>query len=248
MSQIKISAVSYINSLPFVYGIKESGFLNDYDLSLDVPSVCAEKLKSNQVDIGLIPAAMIPEIRGGKIITDYCIGATGRVKSVILASNTSLKKIKKIYLDNESRSSVKLAKILAENSWNITPEWVNANISSVEKFSDEDAAVLIGDKVFLYENSFNQIYDLAEEWQKFTSLPFVFACWVSNKDIPPEIIRQFNDAVAFGIEHKIEAVEKLSVEKINNTDIAQYIANNICYDLDEKMYDGLRLFLNYLKR
>jgi len=248
MKQLRISAVSYINSLPFVYGIRESGLLKNYELSLDVPSICAEKLRNNEVDIGLIPVAMIPEIPDGKILTDYCIGATGPVRSVVLASNKPLDQIKKIYLDTESRSSVRLARILADNFWNISPEWEAINIRTGKKFNEEDAVVLIGDKVFKYEMSFNHIYDLASEWQKFTSLPFVFACWVSNKEIPSNIIQQFNRAVAYGVDHKIQAIEQLAEKKFNNIDLAEYIQNNINYELNERMYDGLKLFLDYLKQ
>ncbi len=248
MNKLRISAVSYINTLPFVYGIKESGLLENYTLSLDVPSICAEKLKNNEVDIGLIPVAMIPDITDGKILTDYCIGAMGSVRSVVLASNKPLDQIKKIYLDIESRSSVRLAKILADKYWNISPEWKAIDISEVEKFHDEDAAVLIGDKVFRYEKLFHHIYDLAAEWQKFTSLPFVFACWVSNKDLPPEFIQQFNQAIAYGVKHKAQAIATYNGNTTNSIDLLEYLQKNISYDLNDKMYDGLKLFLDYLKK
>jgi len=248
MNKLRISAVSYINTIPFVYGIKESGFLKNYDLTLDVPSVCAEKLKNKEVDIGLIPVAMIPDIPEAKILTDYCIGATGPVRSVVLASNKPLGQIKKIYLDIESRSSVRLAKILADNYWHISPEWEVMDISAIEKFEDEDAAVLIGDKVFRYEKQFKNIWDLAAEWQKFTSLPFVFACWVSNREIPSQFIQQFNQAVAYGVNHKAEAIVCHNGNNTGSIDLLEYIQKNINYDLDEKMYDGLKLFLDFLKK
>ena len=248
MNKLRISAVSYINSLPFVYGIKESGFLKNYELSLDVPSVCARKLMNNEVDVGLIPVAMIPEIRDGKILTDYCIGATGPVRSVVLGSNKSLDKITKIYLDTESKSSVRLAKILAEQFWKISPEWETVDILNFRNFNEDEAAVLIGDKVFKYEKHFKYIYDLASEWQRFTSHPFVFACWVSNKDIPSNIMHEFNQAVGYGVEHKLKALEFFTERRINNIDLVDYIQNNIVYDLDDNMYDGLKLFLDYLKK
>jgi len=41
IKKIRISAISYLNSLPFVYGIKNSGFLTDYQMDLDAPcSLC----------------------------------------------------------------------------------------------------------------------------------------------------------------------------------------------------------------
>ena len=71
MKKIKISAVSYLNTKPFVYGLVNSALIDQIDLSLDMPSLCASKLKDDSVDIGLVPVAVIPEINGANIITDY---------------------------------------------------------------------------------------------------------------------------------------------------------------------------------
>ena len=62
MNKIKISAVSYLNSKPFIYGLQHSENLNYIDLQLDIPSVCAQKLMEGKVDVGLIPIATIPEL------------------------------------------------------------------------------------------------------------------------------------------------------------------------------------------
>src|ERR1051325_9156814 len=97
-SPLRISAVSYVNAKPFVYGIEKSGFLKEYDLSLDVPSVCAEKLITGKVDIGLAPIAIIPLLKEYYIFPDFCIGADGPVKSVILYSEVPLNEIQAIHL------------------------------------------------------------------------------------------------------------------------------------------------------
>ena len=117
MQKLRISAVSYLNSLPFVYGIKNSGFLKNIELSLDVPSVCADKLISGKADIGLVPVAAIPLIKNARIVSDFCIGADGKVQSVLLISRKPLQEIQKVYLDLESRTSVGLAKVLAKEYW-----------------------------------------------------------------------------------------------------------------------------------
>ena len=90
---IKISAVSYLNTLPFVYGIEQSGYLQNYLMELDTPALCAEKLIKGQVDIGLIPVAVLPELKYYRILSSYCIGADGPVKTVVLYSNSPLEKI-----------------------------------------------------------------------------------------------------------------------------------------------------------
>src|SRR5437867_12268285 len=87
---IKVSCVSYLNSQPFIYGLKNNSIINEIDLSLDVPSVCAEKLRSGSVDIGLVPVAVIPQLKESHIISDYCIGADGKVETVLLLSDVPL--------------------------------------------------------------------------------------------------------------------------------------------------------------
>src|SRR4051812_36736309 len=126
MDKIKISIVSYLNSKPFVYGIEHSDLLNEIDLQQDIPSVCAQKLIDGKVDIGLIPVAVLPLLKEKYIISDYCIGAVGKVASVMLYSDVPLDRISSVLLDYQSRTSVTLVKVLAKNFWKISPEWISA--------------------------------------------------------------------------------------------------------------------------
>ena len=93
----KVSIVSYLNTIPFLYGIKETGMINKIQLEYDYPSKCAEKLINNNVDLALVPVVVIPKIKDSFIISDYCIGAEGPVESVCLFSNVPIEKIKCIY-------------------------------------------------------------------------------------------------------------------------------------------------------
>ena len=123
MNKIKISVITYLNTKPFLYGITHSPQMNAIDLSLDVPSVCADKLKAGTVDIGIIPVAEIPEIKGANILTDFCIAASGKVRTVVLVSQVPIGEIKAIVLDYQSRTSVQLVRILVRDYWCIQPEW-----------------------------------------------------------------------------------------------------------------------------
>ena len=108
MNKIKISAVSYLNSKPFIYGLHHSNLFNEIELSQDIPSVCAQKFIDEKVDIGLIPITVIPKLKEYYIISDYCIGAVGKVSSVMLYSDVPLNAIKNILLDYQSLTSVTL--------------------------------------------------------------------------------------------------------------------------------------------
>src|ERR1043165_2452154 len=197
---IKVSCVRYLNSQPFIYGLKNSPVINEIDLSLDIPSVCAEKLLNGNVDIGLVPVAVISELKESHIISDYCIGADGKVETVLLLSDVPLEKIETVLLDYQSRTSVLLVKMLAGRFWKISPQWVDGENNFENKISGAMAGLVIGDRTFTLKNNFKYVYDLAEEWKKFTSLPFVFACWVSNKIISDDFILRFNAALEKGLQ------------------------------------------------
>ncbi|PKP34009.1 MAG: hypothetical protein CVT98_11120, partial [Bacteroidetes bacterium HGW-Bacteroidetes-15] len=144
----KISAVSYANTYPFLYGLKKSSIIKKIDLSLDYPSDCAKKLINNQVDIGLVPVAIIPQLKEHYIISDYCIGAEGKVKSVLLLSDVPLHEIKTVLLDYQSKSSVNLTKVLAKHFWNIQPQWEEAKEGFETTINKTTAGVIIGDRTF----------------------------------------------------------------------------------------------------
>ena len=103
MDKIRISAVKYANTYPFIYGLTESGFDKKVILETDHPADCAAKLIDGRVDIGLIPVATLPLLKEYHIISDYCIGANGNVRTVMLLSNCSFEKISTIYLDYRSQ-------------------------------------------------------------------------------------------------------------------------------------------------
>lgn len=240
MEKIRISAVSYLNSLPFVYGLSHSALKNECDISLDIPSVCAEKLITGKVDVGLIPVAAIPQVKNAQIISDYCIGADGEVRTVCLYSEVPLNEIKTILLDYQSRTSVMLVKILAKEYWKINPEFVNAKPGFEKKISGTTAAVVIGDRAFSLSPTY--IYDLSEEWKNFTGLPFVFACWVANKNLPAQFIADFNNALKNGLANIDKTLEEFPPTVVNNAEAKKYLTENISYTFDAEKKKALKLF------
>ncbi len=247
MKKIKITAVSYLNTKPFVYGILHSDIINKIEFSLDFPSICAAKLKEGSVDIGLVPVAVIPEINDAKIITDYCISSSGKVRTVILASNVPLSEINTIILDYQSRTSVRLVQILAKKYWQINPRWERAESDYLQRnFDGTTAAVVIGDRVFEAEKKFSYIYDLGEEWQKMTGLDFVFACWIAHKAIDPEFIAELNKALLYGQTHLAEVIAENN-PLYPDCNLDEYYRENIIYDFDQSKKKGLELFLEYNK-
>lgn len=241
----KITAVSYLNTIPFIYGLRhESNFASD--LLLCPPASCADNYLNKNADIALIPAAVVPQLKDAHIITDYCIGAVQAVRTVELMSDSPIKEVKRIFLDPHSRTSVQLAGWLAAKVWKIAPEWValEGGYDNLKTRAQKgDAFLLIGDKVFDHEEEFACKYDLAEEWQKAASLPFCFAVWVARKGTPYSVIDELQHAFTFGVEHIYEAVVEFGFDK-KPYDAYQYLTRNIDFLFDEQKRKALDKFWN----
>jgi chorismate dehydratase len=248
MNKIRISAVKYANTYPFIWGLKESGFDKRVILETDHPSDCAAKLIGGKADIGLIPVAALPLIKNNYIISDYCIGANGKVRTVMLLSNCPFGEVGVINLDYRSRSSVNLIKVLAKNMWKKEFSWINTSEHfDFVNIGKNEAIVLIGDQCFQMEHKFKYKMDLAEEWKKQTGLPFVFACWAANRELDIGFISDFNGALKAGVNNidKVAAAfSKSSV--IKEADLRYYLKHNIDYIFDSDKQRGMNLFLELL--
>ncbi len=247
-NKIRISAVRYANTYPFIYGMSVTGFDRKVDLTTDHPSDCASKLIKREADIGLIPVAALPLIGRYKIITDYCLGAYGKVRTVMLLSNCSFRDIRKIFLDYRSRSSVNLVRILARNFWSASFEWADTSPGfDFLNIASDEAVVLIGDQCFEYEKSYINRIDLAEEWFNYTGLPFTFACWTANRELDKDFIREFNDALATGVRNIPDVVSKFGqTGTIRGDDLFTYLTGNMSFDLNDDKRKAIDLFLRFM--
>lgn len=249
MRKIRISAVRYANTYPFIYGLTESGFDSRAFIETDHPSECAAKLISGRADLGLVPVAAIPLIKESHITGEYCIGADGKVRTVQLMSDSKPETVRRVFLDYRSRTSVNLIKVIARNFWKREPEWVNTSEEfDFKSVGINDAVVLIGDQCFELENRYRYSIDLAEEWKNFTGLPFVFACWVANIELPPDFISDFSNALALGVNNLDKVAERFeNTGTITGQALMDYLNMNIDYNFDDRKRKALELFLGYLK-
>jgi chorismate dehydratase len=232
--KIHVSAVSYTNTKPFVYGLIHSPVAAHINLSLDIPATCADKLLNNEVHIGLVPVATLLRMPSYELLSDYCIGAIRAVNSVFIFSDKPIEKIQSIRFDAQSRTSNLLAQVLMKHLWNKTVSWVTEG--------EADAFIEIGDRTFGKKANYAFSYDLSECWYSLTQLPFVFAAWVSAEKLPTHFLSLFNEALAFGLQNRDVVIESLAKEKLS-IDVRAYLTQSIDYQFDAQKRLGLNTFL-----
>mgnify|MGYP002706891331 FL=1 len=236
-----IAAVSYLNTIPFIYGIRHEGNFRA-DLLLSPPSECTKNYVEGRADLALLPAAAVPSLKSTDVITEYCIGAVGPVRTVVLLSDGPVSEVRRVFLDPHSQTSVELVGYLAAHRWKIAPEWYSLDDYEQLRHAQEgDAFLLIGDKVFDHEEKFRYKYDLAAEWQAATKLPFAFAVWVARKGTPYEVIESLQHALTFGLEHTYEAILEAGFDK-KPYDAYEYLTRNIDYIFDNQKRRALQKF------
>jgi chorismate dehydratase len=245
---IRIAAVSYLNTIPFLYGLRHSEEL-PVDLLLSPPSGCTAAFNEREADIALVPVGGLKSLKDNDfdIVTSWCIGADGPVRTVVLTSNEPLKKIERVWLDSHSNTSVALARLLAAERWKISPEWLPlTDYARLDNPQKGDAFVIIGDKVFEHEGRFKHTWDLAEEWRAHTGLPFVFAVWVARKSVKPETVDALEKALTTGVERIYESIlESAYADKPYAYD---YLTRNIDYFFDEPKRRALQRFTDANRR
>jgi chorismate dehydratase len=242
-AKIKVGAVSYLNTKPLLYGIERSELMEDIDLSVEYPAELARQLREGLIDMALLPVAAMPGVPGARIVSDYGIAADGDVASVAIFSQVPMDQIKSVYLDYQSRTSVRLAQLLLEKHWKQPVEFKQASEHYIDYINGTTAGVIIGDRALKQLPNFEYVYDLAEGWKEMTGLPFVFAAWVSNKEISAEFIDRFNKANALGLDHIDEIVAE---NPFPYFDLKEYYTKHIHYYLDDEKRKGLELFLSML--
>ena len=242
----RIGAVSYLNTRPLLLGLAHEGFKNRIDLVKSYPAKIAQDLLEGQIDIGLVPVAIIPQLTHPHIISNYVIGTNGAVASVALFSEVPIDEIKSIYLDYQSRTSVQLLKILLAQFWKKEVEFLAAREGYIDQISGTTAGLIIGDRALDNLSNFPYVYDLGLAWKQHTGLPFVFAAWVANQPIPFEFMAAFDAANGYGVA-RLEEVISLIPANEQVYDLHKYYTENISYVYDEEKKQGLNAFLNLIK-
>jgi chorismate dehydratase len=241
--KIRVGAVSYLNTKPLLYGIEHSPVIDEISLITDYPARIADKLLQNEIDIGLVPVAMILKMKEYHINTRFCIGCDGPVASVCLFSEVPLEEIETVLMDYHSRTSVALARLLLEKHWKLNPAIKPAGPDFLNQIKGSTAAVVIGDSALEQTKISAYRYDLGQSWKEMTGLPFVFAAWISNRKLDETWLSKFDRANEFGIENIPELLKSQGDQPF---DLRKYYTEHLSYTLDLEKEKGMNLFLKML--
>lgn len=248
----RIAASSYLNTAPLIWSFLSGSKQNTVELfTHEAPSRCAEMLANGEVDAALVPVIEYQRIPDVVIVPDVCVGSRSAVRSVVIASKqNNLKKIKRVALDDSSRTSVALVKIIFREFLGFEPEWQTSPPDLRSMLEHNDAALIIGDPAMKIPRDRFRVFDLATLWHEFTGLGFVFAMWMAGTNrVEKTHSIDFNAVRDEGLSHLDEiAAGYRDQPALSPAEIKDYLTRNIVFQMDEKMMKGLELYFELAKK
>lgn len=241
---LRIGAVSYLNTKPLIFGLPQR-LKGCGELSVDLPSVLARRLSENDLDVALIPSIEYFRADDYSIVSDAVIACRGPVWSVRLLSHVPVSKIKRLALDEGSRTSATLVRILLHEMYGLRPETVPLAINQAADDVDADAVLTIGDRAMHPPaGTYQEIWDLGDRWCRWTELPFVFAMWVARPGVDTEGLAEILEASRDeGIDH-LEAIASRDAAShgLTKEDLHRYFAENLHFRMGPGERSGLESF------
>jgi chorismate dehydratase len=240
---LRVGAVNYLNAKPLVERLTE--FAPHVELSLDLPSRLADRLAAGALDVGLIP--VVEFFRGDDytFIPNVAIGSRGPVLSVTLFSKVPWADIRTLALDEGSRTSAALTRILLRKRYGVVPEVCPLPIDHPADDLTTDAVLLIGDRAMrACLPGYRYAYDLGEEWTDWTGLPMVFAVWAVRAGVDlGEAEGAFRRAKEYGLAHAgAIAHREAPALGLDPGYCRRYLSNVIRFDLGPAELAGMRKY------
>ncbi len=242
----RIGAVNYLNTKPLVFGLAER--LPQAELAFDVPSRLADGLAAGHYDVALIPSIEMFQNPGYRTVSDACIACRGPVLSVKLLSRVPAAEITTLALDEGSRTSVALARILLQQRFQITPHFETLPLGKQLDDTQADAVLLIGDRAIQSpQGKFAEIWDLGDEWYRWSELPFVFAMWTARHDTElGDLATTLGAARDAGVA-QLETIAEGEAARLGLTrpQCLAYLRDNLHFQAGSQERQGLELFYRH---
>jgi chorismate dehydratase len=239
----RIGAVTYLNSRPLVQHLGR--LIPGASISLDYPSRLADQLADGLLDAALIPSVEYFRRPGYEVISDACVAARGEVLSVRLYCRVHPGDIRTLALDEGSRTSAALTRVILAEHFGVFPESTPLPLEHSTADTSADAVLLIGDRAMhAPAERFVRVIDLGQFWNDWTGLPFVFAMWVTRQDAFTDGLDEaLSQARDLGVAD-IPAIARTESPRLGLSENAarRYLTKNLHYHLTSAERSGLRLF------
>lgn len=248
--RLRVCAVSYLNTVPLVWGMLHGSQRGLFDLEFRIPAGCADQLASGAADIGIVPSFELTR-QDLEVIPGTGIACHGPVRSILLISTRPAGQIRTLAADSSSRTSVELARVILERKYGASPTLIRHPPDLEAMLRLADAALIIGDPALRIEPARLPYfaYDLGAEWVEMTGLPMVFAVWAGRAGVVSAATAEaFGESYRFGRERMEEIVASEAARReFSPALVREYLTRNIVHTLESRDYEGMALFLRYAR-
>ena len=247
--KLRLAAAPFLNTRPLISGLVADA-PTDVELQLCSPAEGARRLAERECDLALLPVAALARQGDLVAVPGVCIGARHTVGSVLLVSEVPLPELTTVALDQSSRTSVTLARILLRERRAThagEPKWEARPPSELAACVDGTrGAVIIGDPALqaVSQRSFRYTYDLAELWRALTGKPFVFAVWAGRADVvDTDVCGLLTRSLGHGLERLDDIAADAGRHGVTPERARRYLKDELWFRLDDNMVAGADEYL-----
>jgi chorismate dehydratase len=235
---LRIGCVKYLNARPLIHGWPD-------EVAFDHPTALCDRLAGHTLDVALVSSFEFLRNPMFYVFVDgISISSRGPVHSVFLAHAGELAEIEEIEIDPASQTSVNLLFCLLAEA-GLSPRFTARTPLIRRAVTPRLAKFFIGDQAIRFRaqnpGTFH-FWDLGEEWEKLTGLPFVYALWlirpeVANPKAIADSLRACRDRNMDELDLVIAAQKEFTPEFC-----AYYFRQCLKYEFGQPEKEGLAMF------
>jgi chorismate dehydratase len=244
LPKLRVGIVNFLNSKPLAWGFLKGHHADLFAPSYHPPAMVARLLAQGNLDIGLVPSIELQRIPNLRVLPDMCIAARHEVRSVLLVSRAPVTEIRRVALDQNSRTSATLVRVLLKERYGLEPEYLHERPDPERMLAEADAALIIGDPALKVDRERYRVIDLAAEWNELTGYPFVFAVWAARPEVDiPDLPFYFKSSLRYGLSSLDTVVREAAAElNLDSSGVRSYLTENLSYFLRQDELDALEEF------
>lgn len=240
---VRIGVVTYLNARPLTFCLAE--LAPSARIVVDLPSRLADGLARGRLDVALVPSIEYLRNPGYTIVSDSCISCDGPVKSVMFYSRVPVQQIRTLALDEGSRTSAAMTRILLKARFALEPRIECLPIGARIEDSTADAAMLVGDRGMLApQETFEFVWDMGQQWRLWIGLPFVFAMWVARPGVDLEGMDEVFAAARDQGVNRLAEIARAEAPTVGlpPEQCLSYLRDNLSFRLGRRQRQGLETF------